>query len=278
VTGCVAGLEAIDSLMAGQSVIDVSGLTRDPETLAGELQGGTTSIPSVDRVGAYEQVPQAAFNRLTLLLVSPTIGQWPGFGQEMLRTMALLPAIVSRGRSTSHSGLSGLAFSVKSAGSVGRSDPRAALRIPEPTVVLDASTGTLLEARHFDIPLLQAAASDFVSGSSALALAQGAGYTVSADWIDPVGSTEVIEQNALPSWITAFHLIEAITKPTTTSEETSQLFEPILGNGTSVFSASAPTMDQTTMDINFSGSTADESALVSRLEASGLFESVTIKA
>ncbi len=112
VTGCSAGVEATMGGGSSLVTIDVSNITHDPTILAAQLQDGTTGIQPIDEHAAQDPANVAGFVRLTALLVGPTSGQWSGFGQEMLETMALLPGVISLGDMTSHSGTAGVGFSV----------------------------------------------------------------------------------------------------------------------------------------------------------------------
>jgi hypothetical protein len=258
-------VETSDGADSALASIDVSNLTHDPATLVEQLQAGTTGISSIDHAAPGDPANVAGFVRLTVLLVGPISGGWPGFGPEMLRTMALLPGIVSLGQSTSHSGSAGLAFSTGSG----------------PTVVLDAQTGALLEARDFDIPVLQSAAQDFV-GSASAPVDSGAIYGITTEWIDPVAPPGVIGQDALPSWINTFHISEAVTKATTTSSQVSTVVTPFIGGEAFTvrdFTAenlNVPSPGLTTYDFTIVGTAADADTFVAALRASGLFASVTV--
>jgi hypothetical protein len=279
VTDCAAGLEA--SLSAGSSLasIDVSKLTHDPAVLARQLQGGTTGIPSLDQTARGDSAHVAGFVRLTVLLVGPTNAAWSGFGQEVLRTMALLPGVTALGQETSHSGRTGVAFSTDQQVTLDPQTGAVISRWSGPTVLLDSQTGELLEARSFAIPVLVTAAQDFVGSPSAPVYADGVSGGISTEWIDPVSSPGVIRQGALPGWISTFHVVEAVTKPTTTEEQLSATINPFLGNGNSAFSDNGvPGAGQTTFDITIMGTAADEDAFVATLTNSGLFASVTVKA
>lgn len=200
VTACASTTETGDPALA---TIDVTQITRNPARLAAQLQGGTTGIASIDRVATGDSGPIAGFVRLTDLLVGPVSGPWPGFGREMIRTLSLLPDVIALGRTTSHSGRSGMAFSLPQRVTL---DPRTGAVISKwsgPTVVLNGRTGALLEARNFDIPVLHSAAQDFV-GPSAPWNADEVGYAISDEWIDPVAPPAVVATGALPAWISTF--------------------------------------------------------------------------
>lgn len=280
-TGCAGGVGTSDGAESALTAIDVSNLTHDPGKLAEQLQEGTTGISTIDQAAAGDPANVAGFVRLTVLLVRPTSGGWPGFSQEMLRTMALLPGVVSLGQSTSHSGSTGLAFSIEQQVNLKPQPGAVASKWSGPTVVLDAQTGALLEARNLDIPVLQSAAQDFV-GSSSAPVDSGAIYGISTEWIDPVALPSVVGQDALPSWINTFHIIEAVTKATTTSSQVSTVVTPFIGGA--AFSAgdftaenqNVPSPGLTTYDFTTVGNAADEDTFVAALTASGLFASVMV--
>ena len=149
--------------------IDVSNITHDPTILAAQLQDGTTGIQPIDEHAAQDPASVAGFVRLTALLVGPTSGQWSGFGQEMLETMALSARGHFARRHDQPFRNGGSRFLRGDA-----CDPQpqhgSCELIPPfspPTVILDPQSGTLLEARNFDIPVLQSAAQDFVGSPSA---------------------------------------------------------------------------------------------------------------
>jgi hypothetical protein len=188
--------------------------------------------------------------------------------------MALLPGVVSLGPTTSHSGKTGIGFSTGQQVTLNPQTGAVTSKWSGPTVVLDAQTGALLEARNFDIPVLQTAAQHFVGSLSAPVYTEGVSYGITTEWIDPVAPPSVIGQSALPSWANTFHIIEAVAKATTTDPQVSTVVNPFLvGNGDS-----AATYDNvpTTYDITIVGTAADGDAVVAALTASGLFTSVTV--
>jgi hypothetical protein len=277
VTGCAGGVETANGAESALAAIDVSTLTHNPATLAAELQAGSTGITAVDRAATGEPTHLAGFVRLTDLLVGPISGGWSGLGQEMLRTMARLPGVIPLGRTTAHSGQTGLSFSTSPQVVENPRTGAVVARYSEPTVVLDPGTGALLEARNFDIPVLQAAAQDFVGSPSAPVYTEGVSYGVTAEWVDPVAPPGVVGRASLPAWISTFHIIEAVTKPTTTNQEVSDLVNPLFGNGD--FGAAdddTPNPGVTTYDFNIRGSSAEEDSDVAALTASGLFATVVV--
>jgi hypothetical protein len=278
VTGCAAGVEAATGA-GGMSAIDVDNLTHDAGTLAMEVQKGTTHIPVVDGAATGDPAAEAGFVRLTDLLVGPTMGTWAGFGQEMLQTLALLPGVISLGTVTAHSGQRGLGFSTREVVLRNPKTGAATEGPPPPTVILDPSTGALLEARNFAIPVLQGAAQDFVGSLSAPVYTEGVGYGISTEWIDPVGTPGVVGPAGIPAWINSFHLIEAVTDLNSYDARLSDVMDPFLGNGNQAYSdTGVPGKGQTTFDITILGTVAQENVVVAALTNSGLFQSVTVKA
>jgi len=98
--------------------------------------------------------------------------------------------------------------------------------VKRPTLILDGQTGALLEAGNFNIPVLQSAAQDFVGSPDAAVVTQGVGYGITTDWIDPVGAPSVVTTQNLPSWITNFHIVEAVTLPGTPASATDAVINP----------------------------------------------------
>jgi hypothetical protein len=277
-TGCAAGIEAAYG-GGGTPVgpINVSNITHDPATLAAQLGDGTTGISVIDNYAHGEPARLVGFLRLTDLLVGPVEGQWSGFGQEMLNTMALLPGIVSLGTMPSHSGASGMAFSMPKQVTLNPESGAVVYTYTPPTVILDPQDGSLLEARDFDFPVLQSAAQDFVGSPNALVYTDGVGYGVTAEWVDPVSGLEVINPSALPGWISTWHVIEAVTAPSTTPSQLSAVINPFLGNGNSDYSGGGTASGPSTDDITIMGTQATVQSVANTLTASGLFTSVSIK-
>jgi hypothetical protein len=280
-TGCGAGIQASPGI-GGMPIgpIDVTNLTHDPATLATELQNGTTGIGAIDHYLAPQQFQDRtlAFRRLTKLLVGPIEGQWSGFGQEMLRTLSRLPGIISLGTMGTHSGGEGLAFSMPTQVTVNPINGTRVSSSMPPTLILDPQDGTLLEVRNLDYPVLQSAAQDFVGSPNALVYSDGVGYGTTAAWIDPVSGLQAIDSSSVPGWISSIHIIEAVTAPSTTESQLSQLINPYLGNGNmDAVDDNVPAKGQETDDITIMGSLSTAQNVATSLTASGLFTSVSIK-
>lgn len=271
-TGCSAGVEA--SMGGGGTPfgpVDVANIAHDPATLARQLQEGTTGISQVDAFAQAAPAHTGGFLRLTDLLVGPLKGQWSGFGQEMLQTMALLPGIDSLGTMTTHEGALGPAFSMSTQVTLNASSGSEISTFTPPTVILDPRNGALLEVRNLDYPVLGSAAQDFVASPTALVYSDGVSYGTTAEWIDPVSGLQVIRQNSVPGWIATYHIIEAVSAPSTTPSQLSAAVNPYLGNGNEDYS------DGSVNDITIMGTLATAQGVADSLTASGLFVSVSLK-
>ncbi len=272
-TDCSAGAEATNDVGLSVAPIDVSGIPHDPTALAAKLQASTTGIQSLDQYAMGVPANQAAFERLAVLLVSPARGQWPGFGQEMLQTMALLPGVITLGNMTSHTGGSGLAFTAPTDVITNPKDGVTQTSSP-PTVILNPQSAAILEARNLNFPVLITAAQDFIGGPSAPIYGQGGGYGATAQWFDPVAPVSVVAQEAVPNWISSYHIVEAVTKASTTQMELSS----VLANVNRVFSdPNVPAAGLETFDITITGTAAYAQTVVSALTASGLFSTISTK-
>jgi len=290
-TGCVAGVEAASGGgLTAMTPIDVSRLTQDPAVLAQELQLGTTGVPSIDQRGKYPTsshsqseteavLQQVAFGRLVTLVVGPTSGAWSGYHRELLQAMARLPGVVSLGRMTAHSGKVGMGFTAGTVVVLNPTNGTVISKVQSPVVILDPETGGLLEARNFSIPVLVNAAQDFVGSPTAPVFSQGVSYGVTTQWIDPVPGPAVVTQAQLPTWILGFHSIEAIGNPNVSEQAQSEVVNPYLGRGNSEFSEwNSPTPSQSTYEITIDDPDTSVDTVVAALEASGLFQSVVVKA
>jgi hypothetical protein len=107
----------------------------------------------------------------------------------------------------------------------------------------------------------------------------GVSYGISTTWIDAVGKPSVISEDSLPTWIAGFHMVEAVTIPNPDAVAVSRVQDRFLGNGDSSFGdPGVPGPDQTTFDITITDPSTNVGAVVAALNASGLFQSVTVKA
>ena len=275
-TGCAARVVA-STETGGSSLAttDVSNITHDPETFAEQLQKGTTGIQSSEQYPLQgDPANVAAFIRLTNLLVGPTTGQWSGFGQEMLKTMALLPGVTSLGEMTSHSGAVGLAFTSRA---TTPRDTRWLTYEAPPTVILDPPSGTLLEGAATWHSQGWTNRRPKISSAALLPLnfTQGVTYGATAQWIDPVAPLSVTPQDALPGWIGNIHIIKAVTKRSVAEWQATALLASQPFAGDSGFTdENTPGPGRTTIYLTVTGAAAYETA-ISRLRASELFASIS---
>jgi hypothetical protein len=112
--------------------LDVSDLPTDPSTLAtviadGELHTNVNLIPAG---------PNATFDRTATLLVGPTTGMTPALASALFQVLANQPGVQLLGTVTDHEGQRGQAITLRTAHGLTVS-----------TVIVDPSTGTLLEAQ-----------------------------------------------------------------------------------------------------------------------------------
>ncbi len=97
---------------------------------------------------------------------------------------------------------------------------------------------------------------------------------MTAQWFDPVAPISVVEGDVVPNWVSTYHIIEAVTKPSTTQTELSS----VLANVNRVFSdPNVPAPGLETFDITIMGAAANAQALVSTLTASSLFSTISVK-
>ena len=180
------------TLESGVGVIDVSGLPTDPTTLADELSAGTTGIAGLDSAGTGPNDPNPGFTRAVLLLVVPTIGDSPSFQEALLNALALMPNIQSLGRVVTHTGETGDGFSAGAAAG-------------SPAIILDPSTGVLLELR--DSSSLMGLWTGLFLQTYLGTSQQGNEFTPqviaelspSIAWLDPIGPATSVASNDVPT-------------------------------------------------------------------------------
>lgn len=170
----------------GSGVIDVSGLSTDPSTLARQLMEGTTGMAALDRLGPGQQ-PDAGFERAAIVLVGPTSGETPAFLAALYQALAMIPGIDALGNVVTHGGVTGLGFA-------GSTAPGSA------AIVVDPTTGALLEAHNIPTPvafngLIRAYQTPTPTGSLGT---EGGVYGTAIEWLDPVGSPTVVGVGSLP--------------------------------------------------------------------------------
>ncbi|MGD0394941.1 MAG: hypothetical protein ABSC41_20150 [Acidimicrobiales bacterium] len=173
-----------DGLSFGSGTTDVSSLATDASALAHELSTGTTGISGLDQLGSGTSNP--GFQRAVALLVGPLTGASPAFDVALYGALALLPGIQALGTTSTHTGSTGLGF--ESAGA----------RYLGPTIiVVDPKTGALLEARNLEPGLFDPLASFVPFSLSTHGVGGNGGNKI--QWIDPIGSSAVVNTASIPT-------------------------------------------------------------------------------
>jgi hypothetical protein len=128
----------------------------------------------------------AGFERAANLLVGPTAGSSPAFTSALFKALALIPDVSALGSTTTHSGASGLGFSGDS--ETGKS-----------VIVVDPETGALLEAKNLQSPIVfQGLGPSYLAPPPTPNIGtEGGSYGTVIQWLDPIGSPEVV--GSLPS-------------------------------------------------------------------------------
>jgi hypothetical protein len=184
VTGCdgIIQGDTVGTLTQATGVIDVSYLPTDSATLAGELNAGTTGVPAVDGVVAMAGA-STAFARAAILLVGPDSGVTPAFEAALYGALATIPGVDSLGRATTHSGRTGVGFS-------------AITSLGTTTIVIDPSTGALLEARNVaDQATFNVLSIHYLAPRQELGHgigSQGGSYGATVLWLDPIREPMVV--------------------------------------------------------------------------------------
>jgi hypothetical protein len=250
---------------SGVGVLNVGSLSTNPTTLARQLIGGTTGIPALDRAFVWSE-GRRGFDRplqiAQLILVGPTIGAKPGFYVALLKALSSIPTVHrSSADLSTHAGQVGIGFSGSSP-------------IGKETLILDPQTGRLLEAQNIVDDLA-------IPSHAFMGRAVYNPPTARVEWFDPTGISTVVDSSAVPAGLTALlgmppgSRIEMIVKPGRLNEVDSLAFDKRYLQGLasqSGFGEPGPNGFQ--KDILFYGSQAQEDALVTRLQQTGLFSSV----
>ena len=212
VTGCVGGVQAAMGGGMAMTPIDVADLTHDPATLARELENGTTGVASVDQSRRGASRDQDVFARLVVL--DRWTDQWC---MAELRT----------GDVADHGPFAWGHLARTDDRPLGRGwrgilhrrrgvlNPRTGAETsnnPSPIVVLDPSTGALLEARNFSIPVLK------VPGRTSWEARASRGHRGRELWhldhVDRPGGQAHRQHWRLPPHVDrGFQSIEAVTIP-----------------------------------------------------------------
>jgi hypothetical protein len=188
ITGCT-NITADENQSGGMSattgVTDVSGLPTNTSVLAHELTTGTTGIRALDQL-TTEDRQNLGFERAAILLVGPDAGASPTFLSALYGALATMPGIQSLGTVKTHTGTSGKGFSAGT--SAGQS-----------TIVVDPTSGQLLEASNLQDPtLFNAIADSYLSQPLAGIGAEGGSWNATIQWLDPQGVPGIVNNQTLP--------------------------------------------------------------------------------
>jgi len=253
-----------DAITGAGQLIDVSSLPTDPSTLAREFESGTTGIPALDQLLSDEAAPNLAFQRAAMLLIGPTVGASPQFAAALFQVIALLPGVTALGPTTTHDGEIGQGFA--SGPGTGQS-----------TIVVDPSTGQLLEVRGLDdSDSLSSIAVNYLGGGSMLVN----GYSAQLQWLDPIGSPSVIGLSDLPDGLPVY--VFATTKPglsyNDASTSVNHVTQPYFSFFKSSQSQNTDPSNPNSPDVfqwSFAGPGPVVDQFIQTLRASGLFASVS---
>jgi hypothetical protein len=139
--------------------------------------------------------PNLGFQRAAMLLIGPTLGASPQFESSLYKAIALLPGVTALGPMTTHGGQIGQGFA---------SGPGSG----QSTIVIDPSSGRLLEVRNLDdSDSLSSIAGNYLGGGPM----QVTEYSDQLQWLDPIGSPTVIGLSELPAGLPVY--VFGTTKP-----------------------------------------------------------------
>ncbi len=254
-----------DAITGAGQLIDVSSLPGDPTTLAQELETGTTGIPALDQLLPDDAAPNAGFQRAAMLLIGPTVGASPQFDASLYEAIALLPGVTALGSITTHDGRTGVGFA---------SGPGSG----QSTIVVDPSSGRLLEVRGLDDSgSLSSIAQNFL-GAGPLAVSE---YSDQLQWLDPVGSPSVIALSDLPASLPVY--VSATTRPGQTYAHAMTAAQDVARPYFKYFKSdqggpSDPSNPDSaaTFEWSFAGPGPIVKQFVQALRASGQFASITV--
>jgi hypothetical protein len=269
VTGCSeengdgvggVGATAPDAITGNGGVIDVSQLPADPASLAHDLEMGSTGIPALDNL-SRGPIQSIAFERAAVILIGPTTGASAAFSSALFQALSLLPGVQGLGAVTTHNGDAGQGFSYG-----------------ETTIIVDPTTGTLLEARNIeDSASITSLATQYL-GTGPMEVGS---YGATIQWIDPVGAPSVVAVAALPADVPLE--IFATVRPGVSQGDVLALqsqMNATIGRaegGESYVAAGVQGSDSPSVEsFGFSGPTPQFHDYLNTLRASGLFSSVDV--
>jgi hypothetical protein len=170
----------------GGGAFNVSNLSTDPATLAHQLTTGSTGIAGLDQI--TPGLPNQGFARAVHLLIGPTSGNSSAVTSAIYGALAYIPGVKLVGTLTSHAGSTGIGFSGPIEGS-------------ESIVIIDPSTGALLEVQNIPAPLtFNGLGGSLIAPPPTPSIGtEGGSARTTIQWLDPIGSPTVVASNSLPA-------------------------------------------------------------------------------
>jgi hypothetical protein len=257
----------------GAGTTNVASLPTDPSTLAHELTTGTTGIQGLDHL-SIDPGQNPGFERVVALLTTDLTDQTPAFYSALYDALALMPGIHALGETATHTGSTGLGFDVPS-------DTLA----DATSIVVDPATGALLEARNLWAIGPNDPFNAFVAPQSPFEKEGGTLHNV-IQWLDPIGSANVVETSALPSALAQevgplpTALITATANPGASTQAIDALESQVLtrfnspktGAGIDSYEHTSPEV----LTFTFFGPASQVDAVAQALRSSNLFASVAV--
>lgn len=254
-----------DAITGAGQLIDVASLATDPATLAKELESGTTGVAALDQLEVGGSPANAGLHRAAMLLIGPVTGATPEFYGTLYQAIAQLPGIVATGPATAHDGRAGEGFA-------------AAPGPAEPTMIVDPTTGQLLEVRALEIhSFLSTVALHYVAGPLKVS-----SYSTGLQWLDPAGPPSVVPFSSLPTTLPEY--VFATSKAGVTSIQ----LTPVIDHVDQDYGASPVSSDSHYPGVedgspspgeftwSFSPGSTAPTQLAQALQATGLFAEVSV--
>jgi hypothetical protein len=199
-----------------------------------------------------------------MLLIGPTVGATPQLDATLYQAIALLPGVTALGPTTTHDGETGQGFA---------SGPGSG----QSTIVVDPSTGQLLEVRGLDdSDSLSSIAVNYLGGGPMVVNE----YSAQLQWLDPIGSPSVIGLSDLPAGLPVY--VFATTKPGLSYDAAllpvNHLAQPYFSSFRSIESGVADQSNPNSPGLfqwSFAGPGPVVDQFMQTLRASGLFASVS---
>jgi hypothetical protein len=173
------------------AALNVASLPTTPTDLRAVLSTGKTGIAQIDDIAPG---PDAMGQRISLLLLGPDSGATPQLYSALLRILSTVPGVQPVGTLTTHSGGSGIGFSLPGGASQDQErlivDPQSGELLEAQNVPLGSSNGSLLYSGPLIDQLLDQMPEPRTLGSPA---------PTRALWIDALTTDETVSNGSLPT-------------------------------------------------------------------------------